>query len=143
MWKGSLCILAPLIWIHCAGTPYTWATINPCKDDVKIFLQWQISLILASTLSIEGHLTDIRCIENLFQSSGPKTFSWEWCKIMPTSYRMAYGLTALELILFPMVYKENMKFRYMAFILLSMLTYLYISRIDNGYTSSIMPYYFI
>lgn len=63
--------------------------------------------------------------------------------IMPTSYRMAYGLTALELILFPMVYKENMKFRYMAIILLSILTYFYLSRIDEGYTSSIMPYYLI
>lgn len=63
--------------------------------------------------------------------------------IMPTSYRMAYGLTALELILFPMVFKDNMKFRYIAFILLGILTFLYISKIDNGYTTSIMPYNFI
>ena len=63
--------------------------------------------------------------------------------IMPTSYRMAYGLTVLELLIFPMIYKEYKESRFLFIILfIMMLVYKVRTLVMYGVESDLIPYSF-
>lgn len=64
--------------------------------------------------------------------------------VMPTSYRMAYGLTSLELLIYPMVFKEAGKWRW-AFLMLFifLLAYWLMKLSSGGVDSALIPYRFM
>lgn len=61
--------------------------------------------------------------------------------IMPTSYRMAYGLISIEILLYPMIFASNIKYKWIPTVILFSLAMLWIWKLQDVLTSSsLIPY---
>lgn len=64
--------------------------------------------------------------------------------VMPISYRMAYGLTVLELLIYPIIMKEKCKYNFVINILLGVLIVYWLVRLNSiGNIGTLIPYKFI